>query len=323
MSNVKYYYDRETLRYERVKKSWKNILLRALGIGCAVLVFSVIIVVIAFKYIDSPKEKDLKREIADLHLQFTQLNNKASLYEKVLTGLQDRDKSIYRTVFEAEPLSDDIRKAAIGGSNRFEHLENFTNSKLIISTSEKIDQIGRELYIQSKSYDEIIDLLKRKEEMLASIPAIQPVSNKDLRHIASGFGRRIHPIYKTRRMHTGLDFSAPSGTEVYATGKGRIASVEKAGRGYGTHIVIDHGYSYKTLYAHLSSTRVKEGQWVNRGDVIGKVGSSGTSTSPHLHYEVIKNGTKIDPINFFFNDVSPEEFEMILELSSRHSQSFD
>ena len=323
MGNAKYYYDRETLKYERVKNSWKGIALRVFGILCATLVSSIIIVVIAFRYIDSPKEKNLKREIADLHLQYLQLNEKVSLYEKVLSGLQDRDKSIYRTVFEAEPLSDDIRKAAIGGSDRYQHLENFTNSKLIIGTAQKIDQIGRELYIQSKSYDEIIDLLKRKEEMLSSIPAIQPVSNKDLRHIASGFGKRIHPIYKTRRMHTGLDFSAPSGSDVYATGKGRVVSVEKLGRGYGTHIIINHGYSYQTLYAHLSSTKVKEGQWVNRGDLIGKVGSTGTSTSPHLHYEVIKNGTKIDPINFFFNDVSPAEFEMISELSSRHSQSFD
>lgn len=322
MAQVKYYFNRDSLSYEKVEQSWQSVALRIFGFFCAVLVFAFVIVVIAFKYIDSPKEKRLRNEIADLELQFEQLNQKVSLYEKALGSLQDRDKSIYRVVFEAEPLSDDIREAAVGGANRYKHLENFTNHRLITATAEKIDQIGRKLYVQSKSYDQIIDLLKRKEEMLSSIPAIQPVSNKDLRHIASGFGRRIHPIYKTRRMHTGLDFSAPTGSEVYATGKGRVVSVENLRRGYGIHVVIDHGYSYKTLYAHLSKATVKPGQWVNRGDVIGKVGNTGTSTAPHLHYEVIKNGEKIDPINFFFNDVSPAEFEQIVELASRHSQSF-
>ncbi|OWY19163.1 M23 family peptidase [Sphingobacteriales bacterium UPWRP_1] len=323
MKKVKYYYNTSSLRYEKVEETWKSWLLRAFGFLCATMVFGFVIVVIAFKFLDSPKEKALKREIAQLELLFEQMNNKAMLYEKVLGSLQDRDKNIYRSIFEAEPLPDNLRKAGVGGANRYKDLENLSNSKLITETAQRIDQVGRELYVQSKSYDEIIDLLHRKEEMLMSIPAIQPISNKDLRHIASGFGSRIHPIYKTRRMHTGLDFSAPTGSDVYATGKGRVVKVEKLGRGYGLHVIINHGYSYQTLYAHLSSTKVKVGQWVNRGDIIGKVGSSGTSTAPHLHYEVIKNGTKINPVNFFFNDVSPAEYEQIVELASRHSQSFD
>lgn len=323
MKKIKYFYNTASLRYEKVEETWKVWLLRLFGWLCAALVFAFVIVVFAFKFLDSPKEKQLKREIAQMELQFEQMNNTVGLYEKVLSGLQDRDKSIYRSVFEAEPLPDNLRLAGVGGSERYKDLENFTNSKLITQTAQRIDQIGRELYMQSKSYDEIIDLLKRKEEMLMSIPAIQPVSNKDLRHIASGFGTRIHPIYKTRRMHTGLDFSAPTGSDVYATGKGRVVKVEKLGRGYGLHIIINHGYSYQTLYAHLNSAKVKVGQWVNRGDIIGKVGSSGTSTAPHLHYEVIKSGTKINPVNYFFNDVTPGEFEQIVELSSRHSQSFD
>jgi len=323
MKKVKYYYNTSSLRYEKVEETWKSWLLRAFGFLCATMVFGFVIVVIAFKFLDSPKEKALKREIAQLELLFEQMNNKAMLYEKALGSLQDRDKNIYRSIFEAEPLPDNLRKAGVGGANRYKDLENLSNSKLITETAQRIDQVGRELYVQSKSYDEIIDLLHRKEEMLMSIPAIQPISNKDLRHIASGFGSRIHPIYKTRRMHTGLDFSAPTGSDVYATGKGRVVKVEKLGRGYGLHVIINHGYSYQTLYAHLSSTKVKVGQWVNRGDIIGKVGSSGTSTAPHLHYEVIKNGTKINPVNFFFNDVSPAEYEQIVELASRHSQSFD
>ncbi|OWY24181.1 M23 family peptidase [Sphingobacteriales bacterium UPWRP_1] len=323
MKKVKYYYNTSSLRYEKVEETWKSRLLRAFGFLCATMMFGFIIVVIAFKFLDSPKEKALKREIAQLELLFEQMNSKAMLYEKALGSLQDRDKNIYRSIFEAEPLPDNLRQAGIGGANRYKDLENLSNSKLITETAQRIDQVGRELYVQSKSYDEIIDLLKRKEEMLMSIPAIQPISNKDLRHIASGFGSRIHPIYKTRRMHTGLDFSAPTGSDVYATGKGRVVKVEKLGRGYGLHVIINHGYSYQTLYAHLSSAKVKVGQWVNRGDIIGKVGSSGTSTAPHLHYEVIKSGSKINPVNFFFNDVTPAEYEQIVELASRHSQSFD
>jgi murein DD-endopeptidase MepM/ murein hydrolase activator NlpD len=177
--------------------------------------------------------------------------------------------------------------------------------------------------VQSKSYDEIFSLAKKKTEMLASIPAIQPISNKDLRRLASGFGYRTHPIYKTQHLHTGIDFSAPTGTEIYATGDGKVVYADNAGRGYGNHVILEHGFGYQTMYAHMIKTNVRRGQNVKRGDVIGFVGSTGTSTAPHLHYEVIKNQKKINPINFFFNDLSPEEYDKVIEISSQQNQSFD
>lgn len=323
MKKVKYYYNTGNLRYEKIEEGWKVQLLRIFGFLCATVVFALLIVVFAFKYLDSPEEKQLKRDISQMELKFDQMGKKLDFYEDVITSLQDRDENIYRTIFEAEPIPTSVREAGFGGGNRFKHLENFSNSELLIGTAKRIEKIGKQLYIQSKSYDELTNLIQNKEEMLASIPAIQPVSNQDLRRMASGFGVRMHPIYKTRKMHWGCDFSAPSGTEVYATGRGKIIKTEKLRRGYGYHIVIDHGFSYRTLYGHLSEISVRKGQWVNRGDIIGKVGSTGTSTAPHLHYEVVKNGKKINPINFFYNDLSPEEYDEMLEIASRHNQSFD
>jgi len=323
MKKIKYRYNTSSLRYEKIEETWFSVFLRIFGFLCAAIVFSVIIVAFAFKYLDSPKEKQLKRQLAQTELKFEHLNTKLGFYEGVLTGLQTRDEDIYRTVFEAEPIPNSIREAGFGGGNRFRHLENYSNGELLVETSQRIEKIGKQLYIQSKSYDDIVQMIQDKEDMLASIPAIQPVANKNLKRMASGYGLRIHPIYKTRKMHWGCDFSAPQGTDIYATGKGKVIKVTKAKRGYGNHIVIDHGYSYQTLYAHLKDVKVRKGQWVNRGDIIATVGNTGTSTAPHLHYEVKKNGKKINPINFFYNDLSPEEYEEIINISDRHNQSFD
>ena len=240
-----------------------------------------------------------------------------------VASLQNRDENIYRVIFEADSIPQSVREAGYGGSDRYKHLAGSSNSELLVETARKQETLRKQLYIQSKSYDEIVELVKAKQDMLASIPAIQPVSNKMLKRMASGFGMRFHPIYKTRKMHTGVDFSMPTGSEIYATGKGKVVKVEKMRRGYGYHIIIDHGYNYKTLYAHLNDIKVRKGQRVNRGDVIGTVGNTGTSTAPHLHYEVIKNGKKINPINFFYNDLSPEEYDLMLDIASRHNQSFD
>ena len=218
--------------------------------------------------------------------------------ELVLDDIQKRDDNIYRVIFEADPIPSSIRKAGYGGVNRYINLSGYTNSELMISATKKIDQINKQLYIQSKSFDHIIELAKNKQEMLACIPAIQPVANKDLRRMASGYGYRIHPIYKTRKMHHGMDFTAKTGTPIYATGNGTVEKVSNIRTGYGKHIIIDHGYGYKTLYAHNSKNLVTKGQKVNRGDVIAHVGSNGLSTSPHLHYEVHKDGKKINPVNF-------------------------
>jgi murein DD-endopeptidase MepM/ murein hydrolase activator NlpD len=282
-----------------------------------------IMIIVFFQFFDSPKEKRLNREIDILTSQYEIAGDKLNQVELVLDDIQHRDDNIYRVIFEAEPIPKSIRKAGYGGVNRYQNLKGYSNSELIINTSEKIDQISKQLYIQSKSYDEIIELVKNKTDMLAALPAIQPVSNKNLSRIASGYGYRIHPIYKTRKLHTGMDFSTKSGTPIYATGDGKISKLRKSRRGYGNHVIIDHGYGYKTLYAHMTKYIVRKGQKVKRGEVIGYVGSTGTSVAPHLHYEVIKDGRKINPVDFYYNDLTPDEYEKILEISSQNNQSFD
>jgi murein DD-endopeptidase MepM/ murein hydrolase activator NlpD len=187
----------------------------------------------------------------------------------------------------------------------------------------RLDRLTKKMVVHSRSLDDVIELAKGKAQLLASIPAIQPVSNDKLTRIASGFNYRVHPIYKIMHFHTGIDFTAPTGTEIVATGDGKVSVVERESRGYGNHVVVNHGFGYETLYAHMSRFKVTVGQKVKRGDVIGYVGSTGTSTAPHLHYEVIKNGEKINPINFFFNDLSAEEYDKVVEMSSRSNQSFD
>ena len=265
----------------------------------------------------------LNREIKQLSTQYELIQNKLTQVELVLDDLQQRDDNIYRVIFEADPIPKSIRKAGYGGVNRYKDLTGYNNSDLIISTANKIDQITKQLYIQSKSFDDIIELAKNKKDMLAATPAIQPVSNKDLSRMASGYGYRIHPIYKTRKLHTGMDFSAKTGTPIYATGNGKIEKVKKSRRGYGNYVIINHGYGYKTLYAHMSKYIVRKGQKVKRGDVIGYVGNTGMSMAPHLHYEVHKNGKKINPVNFYYNDLTPELYEKMLEICSQNNQSFD
>lgn len=323
MPKSKYYFNTHSLRYEKVVTSWRKRIFRILGFLSTAIVFSVIIVAIAYTSIDSPKEKQLKREISELTLQYEILQQRVDQAYYVLKDLQDRDDNIYRVVFEAEPISSTVREAGFGGIDRYKKLEGYEYSDLMVSTTKKLDRLTKQMYIQSKSFDEIVDLARNKSEMLASIPAIQPISNKNLKRMASGFGYRIHPIYKTTKFHHGIDFTAPTGTDVYATGNGKVVKVDYSKRGYGTHVIISHGFGYRTIYGHLSKILVRRGQQVNRGDVIGKVGSTGTSTAPHLHYEVVKQGRKINPINFFYNDLTPEEYEKMIELSSRSNQSFD
>ena len=323
MPKVKYYFNTHSLKYEKVVVSIRKRVFQIFGFLATAIVFGALIMTFAYSYFESPREKQLERELSEMELQYELLNNRLDQVSAVITDLQRRDDDIYRVIFEAEPIPGPVREAGTGGVNRYSSLEGHSNSELMIETNRKIDKITKQLYIQSKSFDEIFNLARNKNEMLASIPAIQPISNKDLGRMASGFGYRIHPIYKTARMHTGVDFTAPVGTEIYVTGNGKVESIESTGRGYGNNVVIDHGYGYKTLYAHLSKIVVKRGQKLVRGDLIGYVGSTGTSTAPHLHYEVIKNGVKINPINFFFNDLSPAEYEKMLEMSQQVNQSFD
>ena len=323
MAKVKYYYDTKTLSYKRIEhsraKKIKTLFYFLIGSAFTGL----LMVIIFFQFFDSPKEKILNREIKQLSSQYELVQDKLQQVELVLDDIHQRDDNIYRVIFEADPIPTSIRKAGYGGVNRYKDLEGYNNSELIIATTKKIDQITKQLYIQSKSFDDVIELAKNKANMLASIPAIQPVSNKNLKQMASGYGMRIHPIYKTQQFHDGMDFTAKIGTPIYATGNGKIEKVESSARGYGKYVIIDHGFGYKTLYAHMSKFKVTIGQKVNRGDIIGYVGNTGLSSAPHLHYEVHKHGKKINPINFYFNDLTPEQYEKMLEISTQNNQSFD
>lgn len=320
---TQYRYNPKTLIYEKVRIGFRKRLLRFLSYIVTGLVFASAVMVFAYSYLDSPKEKQLKRENAQLKLQYEMLNKKLEQFSVVLQDIQERDDNIFRVIFEAEPIPENIRKAGFGGVNRYKHLEGFENSELVIETTKRLDNIAKQLYIQSKSFDDVFALAKQKEQMLASIPAIQPVSNKDLTRMASGFGQRIDPVYKTDKMHTGMDFTAPTGTDIYATGNGKVVLIERPEKGYGNHVIIDHGFGYQTLYAHLSEFNVRMGQQLKRGDIIGKVGNTGKSVGPHLHYEVIKNDQKINPVNFYFNDLNEEEYEKIILLSSTSNQALD
>jgi len=322
MARIKYYYNTAKLRYEKVETTWKQRLLRIFGFLSVAAVFALLILVLAYSYLDSPKEKQLKREINQLQLQYELAHDKLGLMEKVMKNLQDRDDNIYRVIFEAEPISESIRTSGFTATN-YGELQSFSNGELMIETAKRINRVAKQMYIQSRSYDEVAKMVKDKAKLLSSIPAIQPISNKELNRIGSGFGYRIDPIYKTVKMHEGIDFTAPMRTEIYATGNGRVVEVERLHRGYGNMIVIDHGYGYRTLYAHLSKFNVRPGQQVKRGEIIGFVGNTGKSTAPHLHYEVIKDGAKVNPINFFYNDISASQYEQLITNASVVNQAFD
>jgi len=323
MSKIKYKFDTKSLTYEKVTIPVRKRIWQALSYLATGLVFATITILLAYQYLDSPKEKQLKREIAELTLQYELLNNRMNEVVEVLDDIQERDNNIYRTIFEAEPIPLSIRKAGYGGVDRYKALQGLNNSDLLIETTKRLDRIGKQLYIQSKSFDEVSKLVKSKEMLLSSIPAIQPISNKDLRHQPSGFGWRTHPIYKTAEFHPGMDFAAPTGTEIYATGDGTIERADATAQGYGNHVVIDHGFGYKTLYGHMTKFIVKPGQKVKRGQLIGFVGSTGLSTAPHVHYEVHKNGDLVNPINYYYNDLTPEQYQKLIEISSQSSQTFD
>ncbi|MBW8051132.1 MAG: M23 family metallopeptidase [Cytophagales bacterium] len=323
MARIKYYYDTDSCKYERIKISTLDVILNFMGFFFVAMLLAVGIVYITSNYFPSYNEVQLEKENEEFELYYKILNKELQLVNNMLTNLQQRDENVYRTIFEAEPVPLSIRKAGIGGSNRYKDLleKGIEREDLIVNTFKKIDNLKKQMYIQTKSYDEILELAQDKAKMFASIPAIQPIANKKLKRLASGYGMRIHPIYKVRKMHTGIDFSAPRGTAIYATGDGKVRLIKQSYRGYGKQIEIDHGYGYITKYAHLRSFTVKPGQIVKRGEVIGYVGSTGTSVAPHLHYEVIHKRKKVNPVHYFFNDLTPEEYEEILKLASIENQS--
>ncbi|WOD44124.1 M23 family metallopeptidase [Hwangdonia lutea] len=323
MSKVKFYYDPESLSYRKIERKKRKTFAYISLFLLAAFLFSFIIIFIGNLYFESPKEKALKRELENAKLQFELLNKKMDEAEAVLANVADRDNNIYRIYFEANPIPEEQRRAGFGGINRYKNLEGFDNSELIIETNKRLDILQKQIVVQSKSLDEITVLAEEKEKLLAAIPAIQPVSNEDLTRMASGYGMRSDPFTKVRKMHWGMDFTAPRGTPVYATGDGIVKRADAGSSGYGKHIRIDHGFGYMSLYAHLYKYNVKRNQKVKRGDLIGFVGSTGRSQAPHLHYEIWKDGTRINPINFYYGSLTAEEFSKLLEHASLENQSLD
>lgn len=325
MARIKYYYDTETCKYERVKVTTWDVVLNLLGFLSVALILSIGILLAYNTYFESPKEALLSKENEELLFHYNILEKNINDVNKMIMALQERDDNIYRTIFEAEPIPSTIRQAGVGGAERYKKLldEGLEQDKLVTETYTKIDKLKKQMYIQTRSYDHIMKLAMTKSDMLSSIPAIQPIQNKGLTRLASGFGMRIHPIYKGRRMHWGIDFSAPRGTPIYATGDGKVtlAKVSYLKTGYGNQIEIEHGYGYKTKYAHMQMLVVKKGTNVKRGDLIGYVGSTGGSTAPHVHYEIIKDNKKIDPIQYMIQDISDDEYQKLLELAARENQS--
>lgn len=323
MAKEKFFYNPSTLKYERVRRPLKKTLGRIFLWLSSSLLFATGVVFVAYSFFDSPKEKMLKRELSQMKFQYDILNDKLDHVSAVMEDIQDRDDNIYRVIFEAEPIPSSVRKAGYGGADRYAKLEGYKNSDILIETTQKLDRITSQLVVQSKSFDEVFEMAKNKAAFLSSMPAIQPVNNKDLKRLSSYFGYRMDPFYKVMKFHEGVDFSAPVGTDIYASGDGEVEKVVKSKRGYGNSVTINHGFGYQTFYAHCEKVLVKKGQKVKRGQVIATVGNSGKSTAPHLHYEVWKNKKAIDPINFFFNDLTPEEYELILERSELPSQTMD
>lgn len=320
---IKYVFNTKTLTYEKVHHRFRDKMLKVLSYVLTSLFFSFIVLVIGFNLIDSPKEKKLKREIAELQLQYDLLNNKMGQVSEVLRNMSSRDNDIYRVVLDAQPIPESVREAGFGGTDRYKDLEGYSNSQIMVDASRKMDMLIKQIYVQSKSYDEIEKLAQNKEKMLASIPAIQPIDNKSLKSIISGFGWRVHPVFKTERFHTGIDFAAAEGTPIYATGDGIVEKADNLEEGYGNHVVINHGFGYESLYGHMSRMAVTVGEKVKRGQVIGYVGCTGLCTGDHVHYEVIKNGEKVNPIDYFYSSITPDEYKQIITLASSPAQSLD
>ena len=323
MAKTKYYFNEKTLSYEELKLSPAQKFFKISMYMVTTMASTVVLVLLMFFFFNSPKEMMLKRELSEYKLQYKIMNDRLDKMQKVMKDLSNRDDNIYRVIFEADPIPKSVRQAGIGGVDRYANLEGYSGSELLIKTAKKLDQLTSEIYVQSKSFDEVFAMARNKEKMLASIPAIQPVRNIQLKRISSYFGYRVDPFYKVKKFHEGIDFSAPRGTPIHVTGDGRVVQVKRSRRGYGNEIVVDHGYGYKTLYAHLSAFDVKRGQRVKRGQVIGLIGNTGKSTAPHLHYEVRKNNRPVNPIYFFYNDLTPNEYSKMLELSKIPTQSMD
>lgn len=325
MAKVKYYYDPETLSYRPLASGKTLKVSNFLLFIISSFLFGVLVLfgLLSTEFVNTPKELLQERELKNYEFQFDILNQRVEQMQKVLAEIETRDNNIYRAYFEANPIPEEQRRAGFGGVNRYKKLEGFGNSEQIIETTKQLDILSKMLVVQSKSLEEIQQLAENKEDFLAAIPSIQPVRNEDLKRMASGFGWRIDPFTKKRRKHKGMDFSAKRGTPIYATGDGEVTRADNRASGYGRHIRIDHGYGYVSLYAHLSKYNVKKRQKVKRGEIIGYVGNTGRSVAPHLHYEILKDGVKINPLNFYYGNLSKEEFDALIQQAAQENQSLD
>ena len=323
MKKIKYYYNTHTLRYEKLETPLRVKLIRVFGFIAAALVTAMIITFFAFRFIGSPNEKLLLSENERMKDRYKELSKDLKDIQLQMTELEKRDNEVYRSIFEANPIPDSARAKEMEKELQVAKVEGMEESDLVNSIISTLNNLSSRVKAQQVSYKEVTELVKNKEKLLAATPAIQPVSNKDLKRIASGYGYRIDPVYKTVKLHPGLDFTAPAGTPIYATADGIIEFAGNRGDGYGNNVIINHGFGYKTLYGHMYRIKTRSGQRVKRGEVIGWVGSTGKSTGPHCHYEVIKNGNKIDPIYFFYNDLTPEQFDRLLKVAAASNQSFD
>lgn len=328
MARIKYYYNTDTCQYERAKVTLSDVFLNIMGFLSVALVFAVAILLVYNTYFESPEETQLKKENKELKNHYKALQKEMTEVDNVIAALEERDNNIYRKIYEAEPLPSEIRQAGSGGAERYKRImdKGLRDKELVINTYKKIDKIKKKARIQNQSFDEIMSLAKEKEGLLSSIPAIQPIKNPQLTRLTSGYGMRINPFHKARVKHEGVDFTAPRGTPVYATGNGKVELVKNKSAletGYGKYIEIDHGFGYVTKYAHLDDITVTEGEQVTRGQVIGHVGSTGGSIAPHVHYEVIKDDNKIDPINFLIQKVNDHEYNQLVKLATRENQSMD
>ncbi len=323
MKKIKYYYNTNTLRYEKLETPFRVKLLRIFGFIAAAFVTAALISLLAFRFIGSPNERLLRSENARLRDHYKELLDQLKAIQLEMKEVEGRDNNVYRAIFEATPIPDSARAKDLEKQIEIASVESMKDNELVSSIGALLNSLSNEVKVQKASFNEIDGLLKNKEQLLSHTPAIQPVSNKDLNRTASGFGYRIDPIYKTVKFHAGLDFTAPQGTPIYATADGIITTAGNTGDGYGNHVVINHGYGYETLYGHMVRVKARDGQQVKRGEVIGWVGSTGKSTGPHCHYEVHKNGQKIDPIYFFYNDLTPEQFDLLLKKAAASNQSFD
>ena len=323
MARKKYIYNPQTLDYEEYKPSKSKRIRGVLFFLITAGILGYVVMTLINNAVGTPKERMQARELEFMKLQYDIINDKIETIDELLAEMQDRDDNIYRMIFEADPIPTSVRKAGYGGINRYDALNGYENTSIVKETAKKIDVVESQLNVQSRSFDDVYDMAKNKANMLSCIPAIMPVKDVDIYRISSHYGYRTDPFYKVQKLHSGIDFAGPIGTHIYCTGDGVVEKVTLGNNGYGNNIVINHGYGYKTRYAHINKSYVKVGQKVKRGEYIADMGNSGKSTAPHLHYEVIKNDKAINPVNFFFNDLTPEEYDKIIELSEKPSMTMD